>query len=609
MKSTKSLAAALVLCAMCSFGNAAPIKNIKADPVVEINFSDLQIADFVKMVSKISGKNIMVNADIQGKVDFITEKPVRKSQLYELLISVLDSKGFTIVDTNKGYLKVVPSAEAVKYNLPVGKDGQIPQMMTKIIRLDNVKAADAINAVKHMLSKNGSALVSPESNSVVLSDFASNIKTIQKVLASVDSDNSKQVKFFPLQYAKTQVIHDNLVKIAAGMFNQSIPSQKVDVLKDDATNTIIIVGNEENAEKFVSYLKKIDKKEEFGSTQHTSVINLKNAESENVVKILNEIYSKKTYPKDTARPLFSADPHLNAIIVVTALDELEEIKSVVKSLDFERQQVYVKAKIVEISEKKSSQIGLKYGLEAGSAGANGLYSLAANMGGSSVAFSKIKDVVSFNIPTLQQGLALGASLTLLQTEGAANVLSEPSILCINNQESSIYVGRTESIVSQTTVAANTTDLTKNSYTRQDIGLTLKVKPRLSTDNKVTLNIETKLENILPDSLAGIPSTTKREVKTTAIVSNGETVIIGGLIKDDRTDSISKVPLMGDIPVLGELFKYSDKSGDKINLAIVLTPYIVDKSSDLSTLRQKLTELDKIQDEYVKAIKQKERDRH
>ena len=607
MKSTKSIAATLALCVMCSFGNAAPVKAAKNDPVVEINFSDLQIADFVKMVSKISGKNIMVNADIQGKVDFITERPVRKSQLYELLISVLDSKGFTIVDTNKGYLKVVPSAEAVKYNLPVGQDGQIPQMMTKIIRLDNVKAADAINAVKHMLSKNGSALVSPESNSVVLSDFASNIKTIQKVLASVDSDNSKQVRFFPLQYAKTQVVHDNLVKIAAGMFNQSIPSQKVDVLKDDATNTIIVVGNEENAEKFVSYLKKIDKKEEYGSTQHTSVINLKNAESENVVKILNEIYSKKTYPKDTARPLFSADPHLNAIIVVTALDELEEIKSVIKSLDFERQQVYVKAKIVEISENRSSQIGLKYGFEAGSGGVNGLYSLAANMGGNSITLSdKLLGLMSFDIPVLKQGLALGASLSLLQTEGAANVLSEPSILCINNQESSIYVGRTESIVSQTTVGTNTTDLTKNSYTRQDIGLTLKVKPRLSTDNKVTLNIETKLEDLIPNSTAGIPSTTKREVKTTAIVSNGETVIIGGLIKDNRSDSISKVPLMGDIPVLGELFKYSDKNGDKINLAIVLTPFIVEKSSDLSSLRQKLTELDKIQDEYVKAIKQKER---
>ena len=207
------------------------------------------------------------------------------------------------------------------------------------------------------------------------------------------------------------------------MFNQSIPSQKVDVLKDDATNTIIVVGNEENAEKFVSYLKKIDKKEEYGSTQHTSVINLKNAESENVVKILNEIYSKKTYPKDTARPLFSADPHLNAIIVVTALDELEEIKSVIKSLDFERQQVYVKAKIVEISENRSSQIGLKYGFEAGSGGVNGLYSLAANMGGNSITLSdKLLGLMSFDIPVLKQGLALGASLSLLQTEGAANVL-------------------------------------------------------------------------------------------------------------------------------------------------------------------------------------------
>lgn len=608
MKLTR-VCALILLIGMLSL-DATPKKTQRAaqnDPVVEINFSDLQIVDFVKMVSKISGKNIMINADISGKVDFITEKPVRKSQLYELLISVLDSKGFTIVDTKKGYLKVVPSAEAVKYNLPVGNNGDIPQMMTKIIKLENIKAADAVNAVKHMLSKNGSALVSPESNSVILSDFGSNIQTIQKVLSAIDSDNSKRVKFFPLQHAKSQVVFDNILKIATGMFNQGIASQKVDVMKDDSTNSIIVVGSEENIAKLASYIEKMDKQEEYGTTQHTTVVNLKNAESDNVVKILNDIYAKKVYPKDAPRPLFSSDPALNSVVIVSTLDELPEIKKVLQSLDLERQQVYVKAKIVEISENKSSQVGLKYGLEGATAGTNGLYSLAANIGGSSVALSKsLLSMMSFDIPKIKEGLALGASISLLQTEGAANVLSEPSILCINNQESSIYVGKTESVVTQTTVGANTTDLTKNSYTRQDIGLTLKVRPRLSTDNKVTLSVETKLEDILPNSVAGLPTTTKREVKTTAIVSNGETVIIGGLIKDNRSDSVNKVPLLGDVPVLGELFKYTDKGGDKINLVIVLTPYIVEKSTDLTALRAKLTELDKIQDEYVKAIKKKDK---
>jgi general secretion pathway protein D len=606
MKLTKIFTLILALClAFGTIAYAAP-KNKKAnDPVVEINFSDLKIVDFVKMVSKLTGKNIMINADIQGSVDFITEKPVRKSQLFELLISVLDSKGFTIVDTGKGYLKVIPSVDAVKYNLPVGKSSSMPQMITKIIKLENVRANDGVAAIKPMLSKNGSALVSPESNSIVISDFASNISTIQSVLKSLEGDNSKQVKFYPLQYAKSGLIIDNLVKIASGMFNQGIASQKTDVLKDDATNSIVIVGNSSNIEKIVAYIKLIDKKEEFGSTQHTAVINLKNAESDSVVKILNEIYSKKVYPKDAPRPIFSSDPQLNSVIIVSALDELEDIKEAVNSLDLERQQVYVKAKIVEISENKSAQIGAQYGLEGATAGSKGLYSFAANMGGSSIALSSTAlGLMSFDIPALKEGLALGASISLLQSEGAANVLSEPSLLCINNQESSIYVGSTLSVISQTTVGASTTDLTKNSYTRQDIGLTLKVKPRLSTDNKVTLAIETKLEDLVPNSAAGLPTTTKREVKTTAIVSNGESVIIGGLIRDNRNDSESKVPLLGDVPLLGNLFTYTNKSGDKINLVILLTPYIIDKSTDLVSLRKKLTELDKIQDEYVKNIKLK-----
>jgi len=226
------------------------------------------------------------------------------------------------------------------------------------------------------------------------------------------------------------------------------------------------------------------------------------------------------------------------------------------------------------------------------------------MGGPSIALSS-QILSTIALSNLKEGLAIGAAISLLSEENAANLLSEPSLLCINNQESSIYVGKTEPIITQSTIGATTTDLTRNSYTRQDIGLMLKVKPRLSSDGKVSLSVEAKLEDILPQSQIGLPLTTKREIKTTAIVSNGEAVIVGGLIKDDDKSSANKVPFLGDIPFLGALFRYKESAKDKINLVIILTPYIVDKSTDLASLREKLNELDKIQNEYTKKMRNKE----
>lgn len=578
--------------------------NKAQDTIVDINFNDLQLSEFVKMVAKITGKNILLSVDIPGKVDYVSQKPIKQSELFDLLINVLETKGFTIIDSQKGYLKVVPSAEAAKNNLPVNSEtSKIPQMMNKVFQLNTLKASDAMAAIKHLLSKSGTSVISPDSNNLIVSDYPGNIATVSRVLASMDKDGNKISSFVVLQHTRAAYIYDNLQKIATTLFS----SQKVEVLKDDGTNTIIVVGAKENVAKFLPLIEKMDQKDEFGTRQQTNVIALKNADSENLVKILNEIFSKKYYPKDAPRPLISADIQLNALIVVSSLDELDEIKNVVKELDLERQQVYVKAKIIEISENKASEIGVKYGVEGGVANSSGLYTFGANLGGSSIALSE--SLLGYiTKPNLKAGLALGAGISLLNAEGASNLLSEPSILCINNQESTIYVGKTEPIIIGSTVGATTTDLTKNSYTRQDIGLTLKVKPRLSTDNKVTLYIEAKLEDIESASGTGLPVTTKREVKTVAIVSNGENVIIGGLIRDNESKNRDKVPFFGDIPLLGHLFKYKKDRSDKINLVILLTPYIVDKSSDLTALRSKLQELDKIQAEYTKQVMQKNKDK-
>lgn len=365
------------------------------------------------------------------------------------------------------------------------------------------------------------------------------------------------------------------------------------------SNSVIVTDFPENIATIKKAMLILDARDEtIANTTH--VIPLKNADAKSLVTTLNTILGKMALMPGQQPPSIASDDTTNSLIVITSDELFKSLESTIHELDRDRQQVYVRAKIIEISEKKSEELGIKYGLSGGKLGSNGLFTFNSLLGDGTTQAISLDPLLlgAISLPSLTSGIALGANISLLNSNGAANILSEPSILCIDNQESSIYVGKTESISSGTTLGVG---ITQQNYTRQDIGLTLKIKPRLSNDNKVLLGVTAKLEDIEPNSIADRPSTTKREVLTSAIVNNGESVIIGGLIREKIDETNSKVPFLGDIPVLGNLFKNKATNRDKINLVIILTPYIIEKSGDLNTLRAQLSELDALQERYIANI--------
>ena len=210
------------------------------------------------------------------------------------------------------------------------------------------------------------------------------------------------------------------------------------------------------------------------------------------------------------------------------------------------------------------------------------------------------------VGTVAKFLALGAKINFLKKNGAAQVLSEPSVLCTNNKESEIYVGQVRSILTSSAAGDNKNDQVRNNYSREDIGITLKVKPRLSSNNKVALEIEANIEDVdLSDSVAvDRPTTTKRKVTSNAIVDNGQTIILGGLMKSSNSESVNKIPLLGDIPLIGTLFRTKGNDTRKINVVIYLTPYIVRKSADLVKLKEFLSNLNGIQARYNEILMQR-----
>jgi general secretion pathway protein D len=573
--------------------------NIFAKEEININFKDLEINDFIKITSKIINKNILITSKIKGKIDFISTKSVYKDDILNILIYVLESKGYTIIE-NEGILRIIRLNDAAKHNTPVYSNSKTLKTFQMITEVFNVKYSnvDYISSkIRHLISKSAKLVTDKESNSIVLTDFAANIKTVKKVISLVSKNAKRDIQTVQLKNIKGAGIMADLKSVAKSVFNEKILSQKVFILLNKDTNSIMFVGDKKNVDFLVNYLKEIEKK---GSLieKIVEVVSLKNAESKSVLKIISGIIAQKVYKDKNNKPFASTDEESNSIILMGPKEQIVYFKTLIEKLDIDRQQVYVQARIIEVSQSKLRNAGVKYGLNGFSAGTGGLATFSSAItGATTTGLTDISSLGGLDLSTMKKGLSLGMTINLLNQNGAADIVSEPSLLCINNKASSIYVGETRSIeVGSTTT---TTGTTKN-YKREDIGLTLKIKPRISTGNKVLLEISTKLEDAdLTGGTNAQPNTSKKELETTAIVNNGESIILGGYIKAKKESTIHKVPILSDIPLLGSLFKNNYEATDKINLIIIITPYIIPKTKDLTYVRNQLIELRLLEEKYTK----------
>ncbi len=573
---------------------------LNASEKININFKDLKIMDLVKITSKIIDKNILVTTQIKGNVDFISNKPLQKDELVKILIYVLESKGYTLVQ-NEEILRIVKLNEGAKKNVPVlngSKQKTHYQMVTEVFTVYNANVDYVASKIRHLISKDAKLVTNKESNSLVLTDFVDNIKTVKKVVSIMTYGAKKDTKIVELKNIQAIEAKKNLDAIAKSKFDSKIETQKVDVIANKDDNSLILIGQKQNINYLAKYVKSVDENDSLVK-RVVEVIPLKNVEAKNVIKIIDGVIGKKKYIDPNDKPLSSIDEESNAIVLMGPSTEIAYIKELLKELDKEKAQVYVQARIIELNEKLVDEVGIKYGILGGTAGNDGLATFSSGLNGAGDVSIGIPEALKITLPNISTGLALGASISLLDENNAADIVSEPSILAVNNKESSIYVGETISI--KTSSSFSDSGKENANFKREDVGLTLKVKPRISNGNKVTLEINTILEDVKATSVSAgsNPDTTKKEVKTTAIVNNGESVIIGGLIedKDEKTDS--DVPGLSKIPLIGSLFEHDSSSIRKKSLVIIVTPYIIPKSKDLSYVRNQLSELKLLEDKYLK----------
>ncbi len=596
---------------------------------VDVNFRNLSVKDFIEMVSKITQKNILIEAELKGKINFVSTKPVKKSALFSLANSILGGKGLTIIDQGE-YYKVVKSNDAAGEGLDVSSSIEGDTMKTVMFPLKSSNAAVLRAKIKPLLHKSAKVISFKENNVLAVTANPRTLRAVSKVIKAVEARAEKKSVVVKLKNSIVKDVFSNAQNMAKKIFPQTIESEKVDIFKDEATNSIILVGKSANTSRMIKYIKQLDTKGE-RTTQKMYVLRLKNSNVEEMEKIMSKLISQMNSVaikapvkggKPPSKAMVVSDIERNALILLATAEQMKNIRETVRKIDIPKVQVYVKAKIVEVDTNMAQQIGLKYGINGGAISSSGLFTLNGNMGASALQISPAllgflnQNTTStildnngnaitttdpaFKFDATDKVFALGAKLDLLEQNGAAHLLSEPSVLCTNNKEAEIYVGQTMSILTEAQQSTSGVSTVLNNYSREDIGLTLKVKPRLSSNNKVTLEIETVLEDIDPstEQIADRPTTTKRTVKTNAIVNNGEMIILGGLIKRVGGKGVSKVPFLGDIPILGELlFTHNSDVEREQNVVIYLTPYIVRKSGDLQKLKSMLSELDEVQERY------------
>lgn len=481
-----------------------------------VKFENLPLKEFVKISSKILDKNILLNSELKGSVDFYSTKPLKEEQLLVLLKNSLNTNGYDLIDEKYYY---------------------------KVIKKD-----------------------------------ATSIKSKTIVLKNIDVNE----------------LYLNLKNMKSEIF------KNVNFLKMNTNNSITIIGKENSINTISKYILNIDKN---NKKRVSKVITLKNSEAKNITKIINDYLSKNKI----SNLFVSLDIDSNSLVLIGSSKQVILIENLINQLDKDEIQVYLKAKIVEVNRTLLKEVGMKYGLLSGKTNSSGIYTIASNFNSRVSNSFDISDI-GLSLPTLKSSLSLAATLSLLQENYALKIVSEPSILCINNKSSSIYAG--ESISLQTDSTVTTGGNTSYSYERTDIGLKLDVKPRVSKDvNKVRLNIKTILEGIKNSSTNNQPDTTKKQIDTSVIVKNGESIILGGLIENRKENIDQSIPLLSSIPIMGDLFKYKNTQNIQKNLVVVITPYIVPNTKDLTFIRNQLSKLKSIENSFINEIVKKQKSKN
>ncbi|MEZ5576281.1 MAG: type II secretion system secretin GspD [Candidatus Competibacteraceae bacterium] len=588
---------------------------------VTLNLKDADINALVESMSVLTGKNFIVDPRVKGRVTIISAKPMDEKELYEVFLAVLGVHGFAAVPSGK-VIKIVPAAGAKQESIPTvdQRQGVEPdQVVTRVIQVQNVSAAQIVPILRPLIPPQGHLAAYTPTNVLIVSDSAANVERVASIIGRIDLASNEEVEIVALRHASATEVVRVLTALEQGKARND-PAATVGtpprMVADERTNSILLSGDKLSRLRLRTLIAHLDTPVDSGG--NTQVIYLRYAKAKDLVTVLQGV--SKNLSSEAARnaPVpggqsappgggssgssaslvdIQADEATNALVITAPPEVIRSIRSVIAQLDVRRAQVLVEAVIAEISAEKAAELGVQWVIDASSNGLVGFTnfdagtaSLANLIGLAAQADSG--DLTALSAARVPQGAQIavgdftgnnrfGALISALAKDADTNVLSTPVVVTLDNEEAEIVVGQNVPFVTGTyTTSTGGTDTSVGNpfqtIQRQDVGITLKVKPQINEGNAVKLEISQEVSNVVPsaNSASQGPTTNKRAIKTNVLVEDGQILVLGGLIDDQLTETAQKVPLLGDVPLLGNLFRYRNTSKLKRNLMVFLHPVIL-----------------------------------
>jgi general secretion pathway protein D len=647
------------------------------DNGINLSFNNADIDAVVSAISRATNKSIIVDPKVKGTISLNSRQSLTPNQTIESLATALRLNGYALVETASGY-RVVPEADAKlqssqTYTSKTDIAGD--QIITRIFKLNFESATNVLNLIKPMVSPNNIVNALPGNNSILITDYASNIKRIERIIQNIDTPANSKVDSIPMINAQATEVAAIINKILDSPANPALDGvSKPVVLADPRSNVLLVKGGSpERLAQIQSLASKLDISKSYGNIW---VIPLKNAEASKLAITLRAIMAAdsslsvngnaglqgaaSTMPIPQTQSLNSgntgmsaighlgggpsaatttaltsssapstggliqADPTTNSLIITASEPVYKNLLRVVKQLDRRRAQIYIETMIIELTSANAAELGVQW---QGIIGSNNAFagtnfngpasSGTTNIIGSSVALNGVIGGntnaaaagaslgVGLNIGTIAQfgsNLGLSSLLRAVSNVSGTRVLSTPNLMTLDNEEARIVVGQNIPILtgaySQTGSTATVTPF--QTYSRQDVGITLRVRPQISEDGTVKLQIFQEVSSVQENTTSGI-ILNKRNIESNVIVDDGQIIVLGGLIGDNYTDGSSKIPLLGDIPILGNLFRYDNKKREKTNLMVFIRPYVIRTSADSNAISdRKIDDLNEKSNNFVQS---------
>ena len=598
---------------------------VESKRFISIDFNNVDINVFIKFISELTGKNFVVDNKIKGKVTVISPSKISVKEAYKVFESVLEVHGYATVKAGK-VIKIIPSPEARTKNIEtlLKESTASPEdkIVTQIITLKYANASEIKKLFAPLISKSSVVLAYSPTNMLIVTDFHSNITRLMRILKAIDVTGiGHEISVIPLEFADSE----KLVKILGSVFQPKKAARKgasertIVLIPDDRTNTVVLLASEVDSLRVKSLISMLDKPtpKDKGKIR---VYYLEYATAEELAAVLQAQTSgkSKASAKGGKAPILSGqatitpDKATNSLVIMADNEDYQILEEIIKKLDIPRAMVFIECLIMEVDTQKNFKLGTEWKAfgEAHHDGKDG----AAGGGFSGDEYSSLTGLASGALPG---GLSLGvfgeaieisgimfpsiaAIIEVYKQDKDIQIISTPQLLTTNNQEAKIYVGKNIPFQTRSTAEGGTE--TYSSYEYRDVGTTLKITPQINQDGMVRLVISqevTKLESTTDFR----PTTLKRTIDTTVIVDNNSTVVIGGLIDDQFADIETKVPLLGDIPLLGWLFKSRKTQRQKTNLFVFLTPHVINNKADAQKIyNEKKEDIGEVEKGSIKMYK-------